>query len=81
MLTSDIQVIELDSLSCVGYNLKHAALHGARRYDEAIQTIHTMISNLDNPSNIQTRSKPSNNAFTNMFNSLSRAVPAASPNF
>ncbi|KAG2342512.1 hypothetical protein BDR05DRAFT_1060241 [Suillus weaverae] len=31
------KVIELDSLSYLGYNLKHAALHGARRYDEAIE--------------------------------------------
>jgi hypothetical protein len=37
--------------------LKHAALHGARRYDEAIQTFQTMLSKLDDAPDIQTRSK------------------------
>jgi tetratricopeptide (TPR) repeat protein len=49
------KVIELDSLSYLGYNLKHAALHGARRYDEAIQTFETMFSELDDASDVQTR--------------------------
>ncbi|KAG2340338.1 WD40 repeat-like protein, partial [Suillus weaverae] len=48
-------VIELDSLSYLGYNLKHAALHGAQRYDEAIETFQTMLSKLDNAPDIQTR--------------------------
>ncbi|KAG2345923.1 hypothetical protein BDR05DRAFT_960217 [Suillus weaverae] len=49
------KVVELDSLSYLGYNLKHAALHGARRYDEAIETFQTMLSKLDNAPDIQTR--------------------------
>ncbi|KAG1766605.1 hypothetical protein EV702DRAFT_1282874 [Suillus placidus] len=49
------KVIELDSLSYLGYNLKHAALHGARRYDEAIETFQTMLLKLDNAPDIQTR--------------------------
>jgi WD40 repeat protein len=49
------QVIELDSLSYLGYNLKHAALHGARRYDEAIQTFQTMFSKFDDAPDVQTR--------------------------
>ncbi|KAG2338713.1 hypothetical protein BDR05DRAFT_969007 [Suillus weaverae] len=49
------KVIELDSLSYLGYNLKHAALHGAQRYDEAIETFQTMLSKLDNAPDIQTR--------------------------
>ncbi|KAG1734812.1 hypothetical protein EDB19DRAFT_2026382 [Suillus lakei] len=49
------KVIELSSSSYVGYNLKYAALHGARRYDEAIQTFQTMLSKLDNAPNSQTR--------------------------
>ncbi|KAG2354882.1 hypothetical protein BDR07DRAFT_1427965 [Suillus spraguei] len=49
------KVIELDPLSCLGYNLKHTALHGARRYDEAIQTVQTMISKLDSAPDTQTR--------------------------
>jgi hypothetical protein len=38
--------------------LKHAALHGAQRYDEAIQTFQTMLSKLDDAPDIQTRSEP-----------------------
>ncbi|KAG1790602.1 uncharacterized protein HD556DRAFT_1488069 [Suillus plorans] len=49
------KVIELDSLSYLGYNLKHAALHGAERYDEAIETFQTMLSILDNAPDVQTR--------------------------
>ncbi|KIK34863.1 hypothetical protein CY34DRAFT_812605 [Suillus luteus UH-Slu-Lm8-n1] len=49
------KVIELDSLSSLGYKLKHAALHGAQRYDEAIQTFQTMLSKLDNAPDIQTQ--------------------------
>ncbi|KAG2745426.1 hypothetical protein P692DRAFT_20837557, partial [Suillus brevipes Sb2] len=49
------KVIELDSLSYLGYNLKHAALHGAQLYDEAIQTFQTMLSKLDDAPDIQTR--------------------------
>ncbi|KAG2743684.1 hypothetical protein P692DRAFT_20838379 [Suillus brevipes Sb2] len=49
------KVIELDSLSYLGYNLKRAALHGAQRYDEAIQAFRTMLSKLDDAPDIQTR--------------------------
>ncbi|KAG2137140.1 uncharacterized protein EDB93DRAFT_1330725 [Suillus bovinus] len=42
------QVIALNPLSYVGYQLKHAALHGARRYDEAIEAFQVMLSKLDN---------------------------------
>ncbi|KIK34625.1 hypothetical protein CY34DRAFT_625933 [Suillus luteus UH-Slu-Lm8-n1] len=49
------KVIELDSWSYLGYNLKYAALHGARRYDEAIQTFQTMLSKLEVAPDIQTR--------------------------
>ncbi|KAG2356435.1 hypothetical protein BDR07DRAFT_447208 [Suillus spraguei] len=49
------KVIELYPLSCLGYNLKHAALHGALHYDEAIQTIQTMASILDGAPDTQTR--------------------------
>jgi hypothetical protein len=45
-------------LSFLGYNLKHAALHGAQRYDEAIQAFQTMLSKMDDPPDIQTRGKP-----------------------
>jgi tetratricopeptide (TPR) repeat protein len=48
------KAIELDPLSSVGSTLRHAALHGAGRYDEAIQTVERTISNLDNASNVQT---------------------------
>ncbi|KAG2126787.1 uncharacterized protein EDB93DRAFT_1272949 [Suillus bovinus] len=49
------KVIELDSSSYIGYHLKHAAFHGARRYDEAIQAFQTMLSKLENASDIQTQ--------------------------
>ncbi|KAG2743639.1 hypothetical protein P692DRAFT_201794691, partial [Suillus brevipes Sb2] len=49
------KVIELDSLSYLGYNLKHAALHGAQLYDEAIQAFQMMLSKLDDAPDIQTR--------------------------
>ncbi|KAG2128510.1 uncharacterized protein EDB93DRAFT_1268284 [Suillus bovinus] len=49
------KVIEIDSLSYHGYKLKHAALHGAQRYDEAIQAFQMMLSKLDNAPDIQTR--------------------------
>jgi hypothetical protein len=38
--------------------LKYAALHGAQRYDEAIQTFQTMLSKLEDAPDIQPRSKP-----------------------
>ncbi|KAG2346916.1 WD40 repeat-like protein [Suillus weaverae] len=40
-------VIELNPSSYRGYELKHAALHGAQRYDEAIEAFHIMLSKLD----------------------------------
>ena len=54
---NDTKVIELDSFSFLGYNLKHAALHGAQRYDEAIQAFQMMLSKLDDAPDIQTRGK------------------------
>jgi hypothetical protein len=45
-------------LSYLGYNLKHAALHGAQGYDEVIQTFQTMLSKLEDAPDIQTRSMP-----------------------
>jgi tetratricopeptide (TPR) repeat protein len=41
------KVIELNPSSYLGYNLKHTALHGAKRYDEAIQTFKIVMSKLD----------------------------------
>ncbi|KAG1719417.1 hypothetical protein EDB19DRAFT_1918942 [Suillus lakei] len=48
------KVIELNSLSHTGYNLKHAVLHGAQHYDEAIKTFKIMLSKLDNSPDTQT---------------------------
>jgi hypothetical protein len=56
----DGQVIELNPLSHIGYNLKHAALHGAQRYDEAIATFQAMLSKLDDAPDTETRSKANN---------------------
>ncbi|KAG2339575.1 hypothetical protein BDR05DRAFT_613660 [Suillus weaverae] len=49
------KVIELDPLSHVGYRLKHTALHGAQRYDEAIEAFEMMLANLDNARDMQIR--------------------------
>ncbi|KAG0709247.1 hypothetical protein DFH29DRAFT_1074967 [Suillus ampliporus] len=44
------KVIELDPSSYRGYELKHAALHGAKRYGEAIEAFKIMLSKLDDTS-------------------------------
>ncbi|KAG1793101.1 uncharacterized protein HD556DRAFT_1527625 [Suillus plorans] len=49
------KVTELNSSSYLGYSLKHAALHGAQRYDEAIQAFRIMLSKLDNAHDTETR--------------------------
>jgi hypothetical protein len=54
----DTQVIELNPSSYFGYQLKHAALHGAHRYDEAIDAFKIMLSKLDNAPDIETKSTP-----------------------
>ncbi|KAG2153472.1 uncharacterized protein EDB93DRAFT_1248737 [Suillus bovinus] len=48
------KVIELDPSSYFGYQLKHAVLHGAHRYDEAIDAFQTMLSKLENAADTQT---------------------------
>ncbi|KAG1719759.1 heterokaryon incompatibility protein-domain-containing protein [Suillus lakei] len=40
------KVIELEPSSHVGYQLKHAALHGAQRYSEAIEASQMMLAKL-----------------------------------
>ncbi|KAG2361109.1 hypothetical protein BDR07DRAFT_88521 [Suillus spraguei] len=49
------KVVELNPSSYIGYQLKYAVLHGARRYDEAIEAFKTMLSKLKNAPGIQTR--------------------------
>ncbi|KAG2356060.1 hypothetical protein BDR07DRAFT_1613333 [Suillus spraguei] len=49
------KVIELDPSSRVGYQLTHAALRGAQRYDEAIDAFTIMLSKLDGASETQIR--------------------------
>ncbi|KAG2346823.1 WD40 repeat-like protein [Suillus weaverae] len=51
----DAQVIQLNPSFHVGYKLKHAALHGARHYDEAIKAFQTMLSKLDNAPDRETQ--------------------------
>lgn len=41
------QVIALDPSHPLGYEWKHAALHGAGRYDEAIEALNEMILKLE----------------------------------
>jgi hypothetical protein len=54
----DTQVIELKPSSYVGYQLKRTALHGAHRYDEAIETFKIMLSKLENAPDTETTSTP-----------------------
>ncbi|KAG1801833.1 hypothetical protein EV424DRAFT_1585951 [Suillus variegatus] len=49
------KVIELKPTSYSRYQLKHAVLHGAHRYDEAIETVKIMISKLENTSDKRTQ--------------------------
>ena len=57
----DTQVTELDPSSYLGYQLKHAALHGAQRYNEAIKVAEIMLFKLDNDLDPETQGKPPNN--------------------
>jgi hypothetical protein len=50
--------VELKPSSYVGYELKHEALQGARRYGEAVQAFKTMLSKLDVSQDAQLRRKP-----------------------
>ncbi|OAX35524.1 WD40 repeat-like protein [Rhizopogon vinicolor AM-OR11-026] len=49
------KVIELNPLSYRGYQLKHAALHGAQRYGEAIAAFDIMLSKLNHTPDTQIR--------------------------
>ncbi|KAG1800323.1 uncharacterized protein HD556DRAFT_1524880 [Suillus plorans] len=46
-------VIKLTPLSHIGYELGYTALHGAHRYDEAIDTFQTMLFKLENAPDTQ----------------------------
>ncbi|KAG1789554.1 uncharacterized protein HD556DRAFT_778316 [Suillus plorans] len=50
------KVTELNPSSHVGYQLTHTALHGAKRYDEAIEAFTIMLSKLDDAPEVQIRS-------------------------
>lgn len=49
------KAIELNPSSYTGYQVKHAALRGAQRYDEAIEAFEIMLSKLDNAPEAQIR--------------------------
>ncbi|KAG0705284.1 hypothetical protein DFH29DRAFT_1077689 [Suillus ampliporus] len=49
------KVIELNPSSHVGYQVKHAALYGAQRYDEAVTAFQMMLATLDSAHNMQIR--------------------------
>ena len=46
LLTHRHQVIALDRLSPRGYEMKHAALHGAGDFDNAVDALETMLSKI-----------------------------------
>ena len=45
-MTHHRQVITLDPLSPWGYEVKHAALHKARDFDNAVDALETMLSKI-----------------------------------
>lgn len=47
MLLMDRQVIKLDPSSYRGYEQRHAALHGAERYTEAVEAFDTMLLKIE----------------------------------
>ncbi|OAX32038.1 WD40 repeat-like protein, partial [Rhizopogon vinicolor AM-OR11-026] len=49
------KVTELNSSSYLGYELKHVALHGGQRYDEAIEAFEIMVSKLDDAQDTPTQ--------------------------
>jgi hypothetical protein len=68
----EMQVIELNPSSYLGYQLKHMVLHRVRRYDEAIEVFKIMLSKLDKAPNTQTQSMSPNSTPFNIVDSLSR---------
>ena len=50
ILIKACQVIKLDPSSPSGYEKKHAALHGAGRYGDAINAFKTMLSKMSQSS-------------------------------
>ncbi|KAG2087804.1 WD40-repeat-containing domain protein [Suillus discolor] len=49
------KVIELDPSSHLGYDLKYTVLHGAQRYDDALEAFTFMLSKLDDAPNPRIR--------------------------
>ncbi|KAG2341345.1 WD40 repeat-like protein [Suillus weaverae] len=52
-LSAAEKVIELNPSSYLGYELQHAALHGAQRYDSAYESFKIMLNKLDNTTDAQ----------------------------
>ncbi|OAX34763.1 hypothetical protein K503DRAFT_868710 [Rhizopogon vinicolor AM-OR11-026] len=52
------KVTELDPSSVLGYELKHAALHGGQRYDEAIEAFEIMVSKLNDAPDTPIQTRP-----------------------
>lgn len=48
-----MQIIKLDSSSHVGYEMRHAALHGARRHGEAVEAFDGMLSKVASSPNVE----------------------------
>ncbi|KAG1786336.1 uncharacterized protein HD556DRAFT_1449839 [Suillus plorans] len=72
------KVIELDPSSYFGYQLKHAVLHGAHRYDEAIEALSTMLSKLESAPDTETRIHPKQNMLLKTALRSARQHPAPS---
>jgi len=71
----DMQVIELKPSSYLGYQLKHSVLHGARRYDKAIEAYKSMLSKLDKAPDTQIQSMSPNSTSFDIVDFLFRLAP------
>ncbi|KAG2346810.1 hypothetical protein BDR05DRAFT_981412 [Suillus weaverae] len=68
------KVIELNPSSYLGYEVKHAALHNVRRYDEAIEAFNIMLSKLDDAPDPQIRKLRQNYVSPSEVDSTTRQV-------
>ncbi|KAG0701871.1 hypothetical protein DFH29DRAFT_539718 [Suillus ampliporus] len=75
--TTRTRFIQLNPSSYLGYKLKHGALYGAHRYDEAMEAFNTMLLKSDDAPYEQIQSKPGPLVRQReIMNAFSRAVSA-----
>lgn len=75
------QVIKLDPSSHRGYEMRYAALHGAGDYDEAIDAVLCMLSNIESSPNegirrTYLRHYPEDHASTMIYRATRKLYPS-----